>query len=879
MASLALSSRCAALCVVSAMLASPAFAQPADPAKLLEEADRLAWMKLWSRAEPLFADAEKGFAAAGDRVNTLHAQVGLLRSQLTRLPVPEVSRRLGDYLEEPAVLGDDRLRLRVLVAKGETDEDLDPVSARQSCQEALKLAEKVGEPAIANRARGELGVVAALLGEVSASVIQLGSALKVAQSNGDTPSVVRWLTLFGRGFAEMDRAADAVGYYDRALSTAATVPELTSPVMTYLGKGEALAKLGRYSEAEATLTKGLESAAQQGSLAYQAELSLKLAVLAEDRKNNQDARRFLADARRFAQHAGANRILAQVALEGGRILRGQNDLAEASKLLENGIGVARAMQERMALPRLLAELAEVRAAERRFSDAADLLDEGSDLLEGLLSKASSPWVQGRIINGARDIFLARIRLEAARGPDPGRMFAIIEQARGRALLELLRARPVAAVKEPATLRAQEQEVAKLQRQLFQPMTATERRRLLDRILAADEALAPMTTEVFDRTRRAAVTGESTLAAFQQVLKPNEVFLGFALAEPQSFLVIATRQSSRVQRLEGRTALRRPIDALLDDVRNGRDATVTAKALGVALLVGVKELSGHGALIVSPDAELHQVPFELLDAGTGQTLLRSHAVSYVPSASVLSVVRVRRRVATSQPALAVSSSPEAGPPTNSASVVRSVYDLDGAQLRPLPSANDEARAVASSMGDRSTLLLGEAATESAIKQLPLKDYRVVHFAVHGIPSTRFPARSALLVRAAGDDDGLLQAREILNLRFGADLVTLSACDTGSGSLHEQEGVTSLVRPFLAAGARAVVANLWAADDRFSLTMMREFYRQLSTGAEVGEALRRAKLRMLEMFGPEAAPKFWSGVLAYGDAGVRVVDVRPQQEGKR
>ena len=206
MVSSALSSRCAAVVVAWILVASPAFAQPRDPGKLLEEADRLAWMKSWSRAEPLFADAEKLFAAQGDTLNTLHAQVGHLRSQLTRLPVPDVSRRLGEYLDDPAVQGDDRLRLRVLVAKGETDEDLDPVSARQSWQDALKLAEKLGEAATANRARGELGVVAALLGEVSASVIQLGMALKVAQANNDTPSVVRWLTLFGRGFAEMDRA-------------------------------------------------------------------------------------------------------------------------------------------------------------------------------------------------------------------------------------------------------------------------------------------------------------------------------------------------------------------------------------------------------------------------------------------------------------------------------------------------------------------------------------------------------------------------------------------------------------------------------------------------------------------------------------------------
>ena len=77
----------------------------------------------------------------------------------------------------------------------------------------------------------------------------------------------------------------------------------------------------------------------------------------------------------------------------------------------------------------------------------------------------------------------------------------------------------------------------------------------------------------------------------------------------------------------------------------------------------------------------------------------------------------------------------------------------------------------------------------------------------------------------------------------------------------------------------MANLWAADDRFSLTMMREFYRQLSRGVPVAEALRQAKLRMLVLFGPEAVPRLWSGVLAYGDAGVRVVDARPPQEDAR
>ncbi|MCC7241468.1 MAG: CHAT domain-containing protein [Acidobacteria bacterium] len=66
-----------------------------------------------------------------------------------------------------------------------------------------------------------------------------------------------------------------------------------------------------------------------------------------------------------------------------------------------------------------------------------------------------------------------------------------------------------------------------------------------------------------------------------------------------------------------------------------------------------------------------------------------------------------------------------------------------------------------------------------------------------------------------------------------------------------------------GGRSVVANLWAADDAFSLTLMREFYRRLAAGADVGEALQQAKLRMIETFGPQAVPRLWSGIVAYGD----------------
>jgi CHAT domain-containing protein len=416
--------------------------------------------------------------------------------------------------------------------------------------------------------------------------------------------------------------------------------------------------------------------------------------------------------------------------------------------------------------------------------------------------------------------------------------------------------------------------------LLRANSRAERQRLLDQIFVAEEQLAPLSTELFNRTR-SAPRKPATLRDLQRVLRADEVLLEFALAEPNSYAVVATRNAARVHRLDGRTAIHEALEPLLKGIRGGADVRNEARTVGQILLNRIPEIVARRRIVVSADGDLHQLPFEVLVTASGKPLLDSHVISYVPSGSVMVVLRNRQTQSTPfRSALAVSASPTA-PIENPASagvaspfgaISRGVYDLEATQLPALPSANDEARSVSAALGTTSTVLLGDSATELELKKQPLHDFRVLHFALHGIVSTKFPSRSALVLRPGGAEDGLFQAREILSLRLAADLVTLSACDTGSGTVHGQEGVASLVRPFLAAGARTVVANLWTADDRFSLALMREFYRQLATGADIGEAMRRAKLKMLEQFGPEAVPKLWSGVLVNGDSAAIVLPPR-------
>jgi CHAT domain-containing protein/tetratricopeptide (TPR) repeat protein len=857
--------------VLVAFLCHPAFAQKTSaPEQLLAEAERLAWLKAWTKAEPLYTAAEREFASRGDRRNALYAQISALRGQLPHLPVPDVSERLAKYLEDPLVLADDRLRLRSLIIKGETDEDLDPSLSEQSWNEALALAEKLGEPAWANRARGELGLVAFLSGDINNAVIRLGQALKVAESNGDVASLVRWLTLFGHGYVQLDRSEQALDFYDRALKIASTVRELQFPVMTYLGKGNALARLGRSEDAKRVLAEALAVAEREGAFGYQAEVTLQQGLIAYQEKNTPRALELLAQATDLAVKAGGNRILAEIALQAGRIQREGGRFSDSESTLKSGIDVARNMGEHLLLPRLLATLADLRVSQHKYTEARDLLDEAADVLEGLLTNASSPWVRSRVIGSMDSVFLARVRLEGSQGQSASRLFTVIEQARGRSVLELLSAHDSG--KKPAELQTGERRIAAFQLRLLRTKDKAERQRLLDEILRAEEQLAPVSTEVFTRTRVAA-RKPLGLREVQRKLRHDEVLLEFVLAEPNSFVVVSTRTSARIHRLVGRAAIQKALEPIVRAVREGSEAGANARQAGELLLDGVSELNTRTRVIVSADGPLHQVPLELMVMASGKRLLESHVVSYVPSGSVLSFLR---RVQGPRPsrrvALAVSASPAAEAPVPVASsgspafgtIARGIYDLDATQLPPLPSANDEARAVATTLGAaQSTILIGDSATEQELKHQPLNDYRVLHFAAHGIVSTKFPARSALLLKPSGTDDGLLQAREILEMRLDADLVTLSACDTGSGAVYGQDGVASLVRPFLAVGARSVVANLWTADDRFSLALMREFYRQLAAGVDVGEAMRRTKMKMLEQFGSQAVPKLWSGVLVYGD----------------
>jgi CHAT domain-containing protein len=166
---------------------------------------------------------------------------------------------------------------------------------------------------------------------------------------------------------------------------------------------------------------------------------------------------------------------------------------------------------------------------------------------------------------------------------------------------------------------------------------------------------------------------------------------------------------------------------------------------------------------------------------------------------------------------------------------------------------------------SQLFLNGAATEENVKNNPLlRTARRIHFATHGFLDEKRPELSGLVLsRGAGSrEDGLLQVYEIFNLELDADLVVLSACDTGLGAMVSGEGLIGVTRALLYAGARSVVVSLWQVDDDSTPDLMISFYRHLDQDADKAESLRLAKLEMIRQ-GRFSHPFYWAPFILLGE----------------
>jgi CHAT domain-containing protein len=266
---------------------------------------------------------------------------------------------------------------------------------------------------------------------------------------------------------------------------------------------------------------------------------------------------------------------------------------------------------------------------------------------------------------------------------------------------------------------------------------------------------------------------------------------------------------------------------------------------------------NSRIIFIPQNELFLAPFPAFKDKNGKYLIEKHTILTAPSIQVLELTRQQRQRLGTQP----NKPPQAqnaivvGNPTMPS--IRLSVDKPPQQLAPLPGTEQEAQAIAPLFNTKA--LIGNNATKAAIVQL-MPSARVIHLATHGILDEDRGIGSAIALAPSGNDDGLLTAEQLLEMKLNAELVVLSACDTGRGRITG-DGVVGLSRSLISAGVPSVIVSLWKVPDAPTALLMTEFYRNWQQNLDKAVALRQAMLTTLKQ---HSNPKDWAAFTLIGEA---------------
>jgi CHAT domain-containing protein len=388
----------------------------------------------------------------------------------------------------------------------------------------------------------------------------------------------------------------------------------------------------------------------------------------------------------------------------------------------------------------------------------------------------------------------------------------------------------------------------------------------------------------------------------QVLDPDTLLLEYSIGDERSYVWVVTSSSitsfDLPKRADIETAARRLYDLL--NARNTRvegetnpqreariaksDAeipTAAAALSGLVLTPVVGQLENKRLMIVADDA-LHFVPFAVLPVISGgststnrqrratRLLIEDHEIINLPSASTLAVIRneVKGRNRPSKSVIALADpvfmkddervkpirdrAPVRGESVNR-QLVKAAKDTgvasDGLYVPRLPGTRREAEQIAAMVPSvEGRLALDFAASRDTATSAELGQYRYVHFSTHGLLNSVHPELSGLvlsLVNERGESqDGFLRAHEIFNLKLSPEVAVLSACQTGMGNNIRGEGLVSLTRGFMYAGAPRVIVSLWGVSDLGTTELMVRFYHgMLKEGMRPAAALRAAQVSLI------------------------------------
>jgi CHAT domain-containing protein len=366
---------------------------------------------------------------------------------------------------------------------------------------------------------------------------------------------------------------------------------------------------------------------------------------------------------------------------------------------------------------------------------------------------------------------------------------------------------------------------------------------------------------------------------ETLIRENQLVLHYLLGEEHLFVMAISRDQITVHKLTPEIDIAESVQSLRESLTKKQIQMYISEASDLydQLILPVYERIHHfNELLIIPDHVLHYIPFELLISespvssrpDTWSYLIKDFQVSYAPSLSVYEKMTRSVDMNTNNLlALAPYINQSSGMVTEIG--LRDYTD----NLSPLPITRYETEEIASLFSSQRrfwniltprrnvTLLHNDEASISRLNQLDLEDYGYIHFATHAFVHESSPTLSGILLAHDDSTEDMIYLNDIYNMRLNADLVVLSACNTGVGSLARGEGMIGFTRAFINSGAHNLVVSMWRVNDRATSELMIRFYREMLNGAAKSEALQNAKLSLIQR--PETSfPGDWASFILIG-----------------
>lgn len=348
----------------------------------------------------------------------------------------------------------------------------------------------------------------------------------------------------------------------------------------------------------------------------------------------------------------------------------------------------------------------------------------------------------------------------------------------------------------------------------------------------------------------------SVADLQAKLSPETGVLSYFIGDEFVYVFLITKSDFEVSSIPKEGKLIQLTKGLRNGIKYHIDEAFRTSSTALYAQLIPKIPASITYLAIIPDGLLGTIPFESLatidpDTGEVEYLLERYAISYDYAASLLLDKLDKKSGGASGILLTAPVS----------------FEKNETAMVNLPGSEQEVKEIRylfMSGEDSPTVLLNEQASESNLKSNALSSYRFLHFATHGIVDESKPELSRIFLSPEAGEDGSLYSGEIYNLNINADLVTLSACETGLGKVEKGEGIIGLSRSLMYAGAKNLIVSLWQVADASTAELMIEFYRQYlhhSGNMVFSDDLRKAKLSLLQSEA-YSEPYYWAPFILIG-----------------